>query len=181
MMRVALAMTAPAALFAASVAACAGPQLSTRRTTASVARSDDPWLVGDRCTEETPTNVALRSEVVAEGDGQPVTPGTTVRVHYVASLPDGTVLHDSGDIASEVIIGSTKMICGFDRALVGMRPGEQRRVVIPWKLAFGQDGRPPEIPTRTDLTFLIDLYLPADVVNEPRSHPVNPATGGRRR
>jgi hypothetical protein len=45
--------------------------------------------------------------------------------------------------ASEIIGSAKKTMCGFDRALVGMRPGEQRRVTVPWQLAFGDAGRPP--------------------------------------
>jgi FKBP-type peptidyl-prolyl cis-trans isomerase len=103
-----------------------------------------------------------------------------VRIHYVASVPGGAVVHDSHDahMPSEIIVGSTKVICGVERALANMRPGEQRRVVVPWSLAFGEDGRPPSIPPRTDLTFVIDLYLPAEIINEKRGRPVNPAGGG---
>jgi FKBP-type peptidyl-prolyl cis-trans isomerase len=95
----------------------------------------------------------------------------------------GAVLHDSheGSLPSEIIIGSTHTICGFERALLGMRPGEQRRVSVPWQLAFGEMGRGSEIPPRTDLAFVIDLYLPANTAMERGGPPVNPARGGRRR
>ena len=171
------------ALVVASVSlSCAGPQAPMRKTTIGVARSDDPWLLGDRCTPDTPADPTPRTEVLAAGRGDPIGPGATVRVHYVASLPGGATLHDTHDanMPSEIIVGSTKTICGFERALVGMRPGEQRRAFVPWSLAFGEEGRPPEVPPRADLVFVIDLYLPADVVIEHGSHPVNPA-GGRRR
>jgi len=173
-----------AALLAASLMlSCAGPQVAVRQTTIGVARSDDPWLLGQRCTPETPTDPAPRVEVLAAGTGEPVAPGATVRVHYVASLPGGAIVHDSheGNMPAEIIIGSTKTICGFERALVGMHPGEQRRVTIPSSLAFGEDGRPPEIPPRTDLVFVVDLYLPADVVSQHGMPPASPMGGGRRR
>jgi hypothetical protein len=159
----------------------AGP--TGRQTTASVSRGDDTWFVGPRCAADTPTEPASRVDVLAEGSGQPVTAGMSVRVHYVASLPSGAVLRDThdGGVPSEVILGSTKMLCGLERALIGMRPGEQRRVVVPWSLAFGENGRPPEIPPRTDLVFVIDMYLPANVVLQHGAPPVNPAAGGRRR
>ena len=163
---------------------CASPpQVPARERTIGVARSDDPWLLGERCTPETPADPAPRIDVLAAGTGDPATPGMTVRVHYMASLPGGLVIHDShdGNMPAEIIIGSTKTICGFERALSGMRPGEQRRVLVPWSLAFGESGRPPEVPPRTDLVFVIDLYLPAKTVIEQGSHPVNPAGGGRRR
>jgi FKBP-type peptidyl-prolyl cis-trans isomerase len=82
---------------------------------------------------------------------------------------------------SEIIIGSTKLMCGFERAIIGMRAGEQRRVLVPWTLAFGEEGRPPEIPPRADIAFVIDLYLPAEVIIQNGSRPINPAGGGGRR
>ncbi len=168
---------------AALTLSCAGPQLNGRQTTASVARSDDPWLMGERCTPETPPDPAPRIEVLAAGIGEPVVDQATVRVHYVASLPNGTVVHDSheGNMPSEIILSSTKLMCGFERGIAGMRAGEQRRVTVPWQLAFGESGRAPEVPPRTDLVFVIDLYLPAEVVIEHGSRPINPAGGGRRR
>jgi hypothetical protein len=162
---------------------CSGPPLG-RQTTASNARGDDPWLLGERCTPDTPVDPAPHIEVLAAGTGPPVAPGMTVRVHYIASLPNGTVLHDTHDenVPSEIIYESTRTICGFERGLVGMRPGEQRRVVVPRSLAFGEDGRPPQIPPRAELVFVIDLYLPADIVNEHGSPTVNPkpSRGSRR-
>jgi hypothetical protein len=178
-------------LFAAAVAiscaaSCAGMQMEGRPTRARTARSDDPWLLGDRCTTNTPAEPALHTEIVAAGIGEPVDSGATVRVHYIATLAKGgAVLRDSHDGApSEIIIGSTKTICGFERALVGMRPGEERRVVVPSTLAFGENGRSPGIPPGADIVFDIELYLPADVVTEQHSKPTGPGGaggGGRRR
>jgi hypothetical protein len=167
------------AILAVSLMVSCGAGPSGRQTTASVGRGDDTWLVGQRCTPETPADPAPRIEVLAAGSGQPVSTGMTVRVHYVATLPNGTVVHDShdDDIPIEITLGSTNMICGFERALSGMRPGEQRRAVVPWSLAFGETGRPPQIPSRADLAFVIDLYLPADVVTDHGSPPANPAGG----
>jgi peptidylprolyl isomerase len=161
---------------------CGAPQAEGRPTTIGTAQSDDPWLLGERCRADTPDEPAPRVETLAAGSGEPVRAGETVRVHYIASLADGSKLHDTREGApSEIIIGSTKTICGFERVLVGMRPGEQRRATVPWSLAFGEAGRSPEVPAKADLVFVIDLYLPADVVIEHRSRPVNPAGGGRRR
>jgi hypothetical protein len=168
-------------LLAATLAlSCGAPPVRGRPTTIGIARSNDPWLLGERCTPETPADPAPRIEVLAAGTGAPVTTGMTVRVHYVASLPGGATLHDTHDenMPAEIIIGSTKTICGFERSLIGMRPGEQRRVSIPASLAFGESGRPPEIPPGADLVFVIDLYLSADVAFEHGSPPVNPIRGG---
>ena len=127
-----------------------------------------------------------RIEVLAEGIGDPVTTGATVRVHYVATLANArrSTTRTTGNIPSEIILGSTKLMCGFERGIVGMRAGEQRRVFVPSALAFGEEGRPPEIEPNADIVFVIDLYLPADVVTSHGSRPTNPGGaggGGRRR
>lgn len=133
---------------------------------------------------DAPADVGLRIEELDLGSGKPVGRGETVRVHYVARLPDDTSVHNTRDGGPpiEIIIGSTKMICGFERALLGMRAGGERRVLVPWRVAFGEAGKPPEIQPRTDVTFVVDLFLPADVVTDQRgpSSPVNPMMGPRR-
>jgi peptidylprolyl isomerase len=97
-------------------------------------------------------------------------------------LPDGVVLHDTRQDGPpiEIIIGSTKIICGVEEALTGMRAGERRRASVPWRLAFGETGKPPTVPPRTDLVFVIDLFLPADVNAGQGSGPAKPpaARGG---
>jgi peptidylprolyl isomerase len=117
---------------------------------------------------------------VEAGSGAAVGDGQEVRVHYVARLPNGTVLHDTRHEGApiEIIIGSTKIVCGFEKALLGMHAGEQRRVSVPWRLAFGESGRAPDVPPRTDLTFVIDLFLPAVSALENGSPPPNPVRGG---
>jgi hypothetical protein len=152
-----------------------------RETTADDARADDPWLEGgERCAPGFHDDTGLRIEGLAAGIGKAVGDGQEVRVHYVARLPDGRIVHDTRHDGApiEIIIGSTKIICGFERALLGMHAGEQRRVTVPWQLAFGESGKPPDVPARTDVTFVIDLFLPAVTELENGSRPSNPARGG---
>jgi hypothetical protein len=151
-----------------------------RQTHADNAREDDPWFLGERCTPETPAAPALRVEVLEEGIGVPVEDGQTVRVHYVARLPDGKLLHDTRDAGPpiQLVLGSTHTICGFERALLGMRAGEQRRVLVPWSLGFGEGGRAPDVPARADLVLEVRLFLPSEIVQGGRSAPQRPAVGG---
>jgi len=174
-------------MLASLALSCAGAPLP-RETRATNCRTDDAWLEGATCegNANASDDAGLRIEDVEAGRGQPVGKGETVRVHYTARLEDGTTLHNTRDKGPpvEIIIGSTKTICGFERALVGMRPGGQRRVVVPWRLGFGEGGRPPDIQPKTDLVFVVDLFLPADVVSEPQrgggGAPMGPMMGPRR-
>jgi len=169
---------------------CCGAPLP-RETTATNARLDDHWLDGERCPAGPHDDAGLGLEELTLGTGKTVGEGETVRVHYVARLarparlPDGTALHDTtaDGLPVEIVIGSTRIICGFERALVGMRAGGQRRATVPWRLAFGEAGRSPDVQPRADLVFVIDLFVPAEPGAEHGSAPTKPPAsrggGGR--
>ncbi len=175
-------------IVATSLCLSCGGATFPRETTASNARADDPWLEGgERCGDSSQDLTGLRIEELDQGTGRAVGDGQEVRVHYVARLPDGTILHDTEHDGPpiEIILGSTKIICGFEKALLGMHAGGERRAFVPWRLAFGESGRPPDVPPRTDLAFVIDLFLPAaptldDRVPPPRPIPLNPNMRGAR-
>lgn len=64
--------------------------------------------------------------------------GDNVRVHYTGKLTDGTVFDSSvGGESLQFTIGSGQLIAGFDRAVVGMQPGEAKTVLIPAVDAYG--------------------------------------------
>ena len=49
------------------------------------------------------------------------------------------------------------MIAGWDATILDMKQGEKRTVIIPWWLAYGASGHPPEIPPKASLVFDIEL------------------------
>ena len=64
--------------------------------------------------------------------------GDAVRVHYAGRLEDGTVFDSSaGKEPLEFTIGNGMVIPGFEAAVVGMSPGERKRVKIPPEEAYG--------------------------------------------
>lgn len=72
--------------------------------------------------------------------------GDTVRVHYTGTLGDGTVFDSSRDREPiEFVVGSGQVISGFEQAVKGMTPGEERKITIPADEAYG--------PRRDDLTL----------------------------
>ncbi len=65
--------------------------------------------------------------------------GDTVKVHYKGSFEDGTVFDSSdGRDPLEFTIGLGQVIPGFEDAVVGMSPGEQKRETIPAVRAYGE-------------------------------------------
>jgi peptidylprolyl isomerase len=49
------------------------------------------------------------------------------------------------------------VIPGFKDAIIGMRVGGRREVVIPPDLGYGAQGQPPTIQPGETLVFVIDL------------------------
>ena len=65
--------------------------------------------------------------------------GDNVQVHYTGKLTDGTVFDSSeGREPLEFALGSGQVIQGFDEAVVGMRVGEKKEVLIPVDKAYGE-------------------------------------------
>ncbi len=81
--------------------------------------------------------------------------GDTVRVHYIGRLDDGTIFDSSEDRDPlEFTLGLGQLITGFELAVAGMVPGENKTVTIPADQAYGdyQDELRQEIPRQHFLT-----------------------------
>jgi peptidylprolyl isomerase len=66
------------------------------------------------------------------------TAGNTVRVHYTGRLQDERVFDSSqGRDPLEFTLGEGKVIPGFEQAVTGMQPGEEKTVTIPAEQAYG--------------------------------------------
>ncbi len=64
--------------------------------------------------------------------------GDTVRVHFTGRLEDGTVFDSSRDRKPyEFTIGKSRIIPGFEQAVIGMKPGESKTAKIPAAKAYG--------------------------------------------
>lgn len=85
----------------------------------------------------------------------------TVRVHYTGRLDDGTVFDSSaGREPLEFTIGGETVIPGFERAVVGMFPGEKKTETIAAEDAYG--------PFLEELVRQLDRSeFPEDAVVEP--------------
>jgi len=70
--------------------------------------------------------------------GAKVSTGSKVSVHYTGSLEDGRVFDSSeGREPLEFVVGEGDIIPGFEKALVGMRAGEEKTVTVPPEDAYG--------------------------------------------
>jgi peptidylprolyl isomerase len=100
----------------------------------------------------------LRIEELVVGRGDEARAGNRVLVHYDGTLTDGTTFDSSRERGTpfEVELGKGHLIPGFERGVLGMRPGGRRRVVIPPELGYGTQ-RTGKIPPSSVLVFEIEL------------------------
>ena len=64
--------------------------------------------------------------------------GDTVKVHYTGKFEDGTVFDSTdGREPLEFTLGNGQLIAGFEKALIGMNPGESKTSDIPQDEAYG--------------------------------------------
>nr|GEZ00370.1 peptidyl-prolyl cis-trans isomerase FKBP15-1-like [Tanacetum cinerariifolium] len=85
--------------------------------------------------------------------------GDRIKVHYRGKLTDGTVFDSSFERGDpiEFELGSGQVIKGWDQGILGMCVGEKRKLKIPAKLGYGEQGSPPTIPGGATLIFDTEL------------------------
>ncbi len=85
--------------------------------------------------------------------------GQEVIVHYDGRLLNGTPFDSSRQRGAPYTyrLGSGAVIQGWDDALLTMKKGEKRTLLIPYWLGYGIAGRPPVIPPRATLVFDLEL------------------------
>lgn len=103
---------------------------------------------------------------IAPGSGKPYEPGKLLKVHYTGYLRNGTKFDSSRDRNTpfEFEQGKRRVVPGFDNCCEGLRVGGKRRLIIPYQLAYGEKGRAPRIPAKSELIFDIELL---DVLEPP--------------
>ena len=98
------------------------------------------------------TDSGLKYQDLKVGTGDTATKGDTVVVHYTGWLTDGKKFDSSVDRGKpfEFPLGAGRVIKGWDEGVAGMKEGGKRKLIIPYKLAYGEPGRPPVIPAKAE-------------------------------
>ncbi len=93
------------------------------------------------------------------GDGPKPVVGQEIVVHYEGRFLDGTVFDSSYKTGSPYIfpVGMGQVIKGWDEALLNMRVGDKRTLIVPYWLGYGLNGKGSKIPPRATLVFEIEL------------------------
>ena len=142
----------------------------------------DGTVSGDDVSARFPgevTDGALQGEpgglqwiVLKPGTGEsPKGPDSMVKVNYSGYLVDGRLFDSSLKTGKPVEFRLNRVIKGWTQGVQAMKVGEKRKLVIPFAMAYGEQGRPPTIPPKATLVFDVEL-LDADM-----APPAAPAMG----
>ncbi len=170
-------MTAPFSsltLMAALATASCRPNRTSRKTTHPYPphlscrhRPDsDPteYSEGRRSSQESLQR--LNTSTLSSEPEPPAEPRKFYTVRYTGWLPDGTKFDSSYDHPGGEPItfpyGAHRVIIGWDTGFEGMRIGGKRRLFVPYQLAYGEMGRPPQIPAKSNLIFDVELVALSD-------------------
>jgi FKBP-type peptidyl-prolyl cis-trans isomerase FkpA len=94
---------------------------------------------------------------LAPGTGRSPLRTSRVKVSYVGKLIDGTVFDSSQSHGGPAQFALDQVISCWTEAVPKMRQGEKARLVCPSSVAYGDQGRPPQIPPGATLVFEIEL------------------------
>lgn len=98
---------------------------------------------------------------IKKGKGISIQKNHKVSINYTGYFLDGKIFDSSVGKEStkpfDFVVGRGFVIKGWDLGLVGRQRGELGKLIIPYELAYGKEGRVPSIPAEADLIFDIEI------------------------
>ncbi|MBS7661865.1 FKBP-type peptidyl-prolyl cis-trans isomerase [Pseudomonas lalucatii] len=93
------------------------------------------------------------------GEGKAVVKGALISTQYSGFLEDGTRFDSSYERGKpfQCVIGTGRVIKGWDQGLMGMRVGGKRKLLVPAHLGYGERGMGARVPANANLVFEIEL------------------------
>lgn len=93
------------------------------------------------------------------GTGEQAVAGKTVSVHYTGVLTSGKKFDSSRDRGQPIDfpLGQGAVIPGWDEGIALLKVGGKAKLIIPYQLAYGEQGYPGAIPPKATLIFDVEL------------------------
>ena len=99
----------------------------------------------------------LQYRVLQSGNGPSPKETDKVKCHYKGTLIDGKEFDSSYKRGEPATFPVNGVIKGWTEALQLMKVGDKWQLFIPYNLAYGEQGRPPQIPPSALLIFEVEL------------------------
>jgi len=94
---------------------------------------------------------------IKAGQGASPQATDTVKVHYHGTLTDSTVFDSSVQRGEPATFPLDRVIPCWTEGVQRMKIGGKSRLVCPADVAYGDRGRPPQIPPGATLVFEVEL------------------------
>jgi FKBP-type peptidyl-prolyl cis-trans isomerase len=138
------------------------PTTTTGGTTTTGTKGTTAGTTTGATPTSAPTTGLKKLEVkeTKKGKGAAAALGDTVWVLFAGKLTDGTVFDSSersGGSPYRVTLGAGEVIEGWEKGLEGSKVGSKLELKIPYQMAYGENGRAPQIPPRADLNFTLEV------------------------
>ena len=155
------------ALFAlAASVACGTDYYSGPTSAVDIDKDTYASSLGIDLATMTQTSDGVYYKEKVEGTGAVVATGDSVGVWYVGYLSAGTIF-DPGNFPGNLAgndtaslrfqVGTVNIIPGFSSGVRGMKVGGRRLFIVPSTLAYGAQGRIPNIPRYANLIFDVQV------------------------
>jgi len=131
-----------------------------KKQTEEAERNKIKELIKDKWPEAKLTESGMYFVITEEGEGDKPKSGNSITAHYSGRLFANDKKFDSSYDRGEPIqfeVGVGRVIPGWDEALIDMKRGEKRTLIIPPNLAYGEQGAGGVIPPNAWLIFDVEL------------------------
>ncbi len=120
-----------------------------------VVRGRFPGALADGEIVKTPSGLQF-IEIDPGSGATPAGPTAQVKVHYTGYLVDGSKFDSSVDRGQPVTFRLDQVVKGWSEGVGSMKVGGKRKLIIPYALGYGEEGRGP-IPPKATLIFDVEL------------------------
>lgn len=105
------------------------------------------------------TSSGLRYVITERGNGTRAEAGDKVVAHYTGKFSNGEIFDSSVQSGTPFTfnLGKGQVIKGWDEGFALLKEGDKATFIIPYQLAYGERGRPPQIPAKATLIFDVEL------------------------
>ncbi len=139
--------------------AMAAAKLQAPKILAEIETTIDKYLKGGNVGEVREGPNGLKVIILEEGTGENAKKGQGVAVMYAGYLKNMNSFDNSYNrgMPYEFMLGQGSVISGWDEGLALINKGTKALLDIPYAMAYGEQGRPPTIPAKSDLIFHVTL------------------------
>lgn len=115
-------------------------------------------LIQEQYPDAQSTESGLHYIIEKAGSGANPVAGDEVKVHYTGTFADGRKFDSSYDRGEPLpfTLGQRQVISGWDEGIALMKKGGKAKLIIPYMLAYGENGMGP-IPPYSTLVFETEL------------------------